>query len=258
MPVGGSTQRGGPGIRAVDPWLLGNESESRSHQLLSDEERAHLAAIASIIRFKKHEQIYSEGEPAEAIFNVISGVIKVYKTAPDGGEHISAFLYPEDLCGLSEAGRYANSARAVTAVTAYSLPVSAFRRELSKDADLELHVIVKLCHDLREEQRHAFLLTQRHAVAKLAMFAQLQERVQSAAVQPAEIYLPMNRSDIADYVGISPAAVSRAFRDLEAQRIITHRDRRHIRIIDREALEDLACNRATKAPSRRSSDCRGP
>ncbi len=232
----GSSDPVGPAISAADPWLPGG----RPHQLLSDEERAHLATIASIVRFKKGERIYSAGEQADAVFNIISGIVKAYTTAPSGSEHIAAFLYPEDLFGLSEQGRYTNSAKAVTLVTAYLLPLPALQRQLSKDSSLEFHVIVKLCHEIRQAQHHALLLAQRHASSRLAMFLQLQEHVQSPAVKPAEIYLPMDRSDIADYVGMSLAAVSRGLRDLETQNIIKYRDRRHVKIIDREAFEKLA------------------
>jgi CRP/FNR family transcriptional regulator len=230
---------GGPAIRAVDPWLASNLAGGSLHQLLNDDERAQLATIASIVRFKKGERIYLKDEPADAIFNIVSGVVKSY--VPGNGEHVDAFLYPQDLCGLSQEGRYSNSAMAVTPVTAYALPTSALRRELSKDADLEFHVIAKLCHELRQAQRHALLLAQRHALPKLAMFLQLQEHLQRNGKQPVtEIYLPMDRKDIADYVGMSLAAVSRGFRDMAARRVISNRDRRHIKIVDRKALEKLA------------------
>ncbi|MEJ2434978.1 MAG: Crp/Fnr family transcriptional regulator [Pseudolabrys sp.] len=117
-----------------------------------------LARIASIIRFRRGEKIYSDGKPAEAIFNIVSGIVKTDKPAPSGGEHIAAFLYPQDLFGLSEQGRYTNSAKAITPVTAYALPVPALRRQLSKDAALDFHLIAKLSHALREAQRHALLL----------------------------------------------------------------------------------------------------
>ena len=137
----GSGRAGGPRLRAVDPWLPGRNSPSTPHQLLSDDERARLATMATIVRFKKGEQVYSNGEPAKAIFNIISGLIKIYKPRPDGGEYVSAFLYPEDLFGLSEEGRYVNSAKAITPATVYSLPLDTIRRRLSKGADLEFHVI---------------------------------------------------------------------------------------------------------------------
>jgi len=236
-----SSHFGGPAIRAPDPWLPGKPSGGKHHQLLSDEERAQLAAIASIVRFKKGDQIYSDGKPADAIFNIVSGVVKVYTSTLNKGAHIAAFLYPEDLFGLSEEGRYANSAKAVTSVTAYSLPTSALRRRLSKDAVLEFHIIAKLCHGLRQAQRHALLLAQRHALAKLAMFLQLQEHMQLSRGEPvAEIYLPMDQSDIAEFVGMSLAAVSRGFGSLVARRIIKKRDRRHLKIVNRQAIEKLA------------------
>jgi len=250
MATSASSRPGGPAIRAIDPWLPGKFSTGKSRQLLSDKERADLATIASVVRFKKGEKIYSEGKSVTAVFNIISGVVKTYKPARGGAEHVAALLYPQDLFGLSEEGRYTNSAKALTAVTAYALPVPALRRRLSKDAELDCHLIAKLCHGLREAQRHALLLAQRYALSKLAMFLQLQEHVQAVNGAPAEIYLPMDRSDIADYVGMSLAAVSRGFRDLAARRVIRIRDRRHVKIIDRKAFDKLAGEAAKPARAR--------
>jgi len=156
IPVGGR----GPAIRAIDPWA---PLTGKMRQLLSEEERARLAVISSIVRFKKGAEIYREGHHAVAISNIISGVVKAYKTASDRSEYITAFLFADDLLGLSEEGRYTNSTKAITLVTAFKIPVSALRSRLSKDASLEFHVICKLCQELRQAQRHAFLLARRRA-----------------------------------------------------------------------------------------------
>jgi CRP-like cAMP-binding protein len=200
-----------------------------------------LAVIASVVRFRKGEVIYREGDHADAVFNIIRGVVASWKPSPDGREHIVAFLFPDDLFGLSVEGTYANSAKAITAVTAYRLPVTALRNRLSKDAQLEFHVICKLCQELRQAQRHAFMLSERKAASRLAMFLQMMEQLQIAGGdQNPEIYLPMHRSDIGEYVGLTLAAVSRAFRSLTMRGIIKHRDRRHLRIVDRRAFEAIA------------------
>ena len=171
--------------------------------------------MSSIVRFKKGEIIYQEGDPANAVFNLNTGVVTAYRKAPDGSKHVVAFLLADDVFGLSAEGLYANSTRALTAVTAYRLPVTALRSRLTKDAQLEFHVMCKLCQELRQAQRHAFLLSQRSAVTKLAMFLQLFEQLQIAKGEPAaEIHLPMVRSDIGEYIGMTLAAVSRAFRTL--------------------------------------------
>jgi len=228
----------GPVIRALDPWTA---SAGRMRQLLTNDERARLAVMSSIVRFKKDEIIYQEGDRADAVFNLNTGVVTAYRKAPDGNEHVVAFLFAGDLFGLSAEGLYTNSTKALTAVTAYRLPLTALRNRLTKDAELEFHVICKLCQELRQAQRHAFLLSQRSAVTKLAMFLQLFEELQIARAELAtEIYLPMNRSDIGEYIGVTLAAVGRAFRTLATRGIIRVRDRHHVRIVDRSGFEKIA------------------
>jgi CRP/FNR family transcriptional regulator len=217
-------------------------------QLLSEEERARLAVLASIVRFNKGEEIYRKGQRADVVFNIITGVVKAYKTAPDGSEHIAAFLFPDDMFGLAEEGRYTNSAKAITPLAVYRFPVSALRSQLARDADLEFHVICKLIHELRETQRHAFLLARRRALSRVVMFLQLLENLQVArGERTAEIYLPMNRSDIGEYLGMSLEAVSRAFRGLTARGIVKIRDRQHLKIADRSTFDKIAAD-TTNAP----------
>ena len=228
----------GLAISAFDPWA---PSAGRMRQLLTDDERARLAVMSSIARFKKGETIYLEGDLAEAVFNINTGVAEAYKIAPDGREHITAFLFADDLFGLSVEGRYTNSAKAITAVTAYRLPVTTLRSHLSKDPELDFHVICKLCEELRQAQRHAFLLSERRAVTKLAMFLQLIEQLHIAKGQQiAEIPLLMDRSDIGRYIGMTLEAVGRAFRTLTTRGIIKLPDRKHVRIVDRDAFDKIA------------------
>jgi len=248
-------KRAAPSILAVDPWLLGNRPKGRMHQLLSEEERARLVPIASVVRFRRGAEIYRTGEPASAMFIIVSGVVKVYS---GGDNHITAFLFPGDLCGLAEEGIYANSVRAVTAVTAYQLPLRALRSRLSQDGMLEYHLICKLCQDLRYSQRHAFLVAQRHADSKIATFLQMLEQHQVARGEDAkEIRIPMNRSDIAEYVGMSLAAVSRSFASLVSRGIVKNGDRHHLRIIDRDAFEKIVAGGTVRRSGRRAPSKRG-
>jgi CRP-like cAMP-binding protein len=233
----------GPAIRAFDPWLSGNSGPGEMKQLLSGAERARLASVASTVRFPKGAEIYGAGDMADAVFNLVSGVVKASRTAGDGSEYIAAFLFPGDVFGLAAEGRYVNSAKTIMPVTAYRLPVSVLRSRLSENAGLEFHVICKLCHELRQAQRHAFLLSQHRVLSKLAMFLQMLEQLQAARGEPSdEIYLPMDRSDIGEYGGMSLGAVSRAFHTLTERGVISSRDRRHIRITDRSAFEKLAAD----------------
>jgi CRP-like cAMP-binding protein len=68
------------------------------------------------------------------------------------------------------------------------------------------------------------------------MLAQL-ELAKGEAVN--EIYLPMSRSEIAEYVGASLAAISRAFRALTTRGVLQVRNRQHVKIIDQRAFDKL-------------------
>jgi CRP/FNR family transcriptional regulator len=229
----------GPEIHAVHPWAPGNHERS-VRQLLSDDERAQVAKIATIVHFKKGELIYQEGDAADAAFNIISGVVTAFRIISDA-EHVLSFLYPGDLFGLSEEGRYSNSIEAATAVVAYKMPLPAVRRMLDKNADLDVDVIIKLCEELREAQRHAVLLAQKRATTRLAMFLDLQEHLQAARGESvSEIHLPMDRSSIAAYLGLTLAAVGRAFRTLTSKKIVSYRNLHYVTVVDRDAFNKLA------------------
>ena len=203
--------RGGPAVISPALWILGGHSG----RALTAEQQALLAVISTIVRLRKGETIYAEGERANAVFNIITGVAKSYRTLPDGGQHIVGFLFANDLIGLAENGTYVNSAAAVTAATLYRIPTVPLEARLRKYPDLDFQVISKLCHELREAQRHAFLLSKQHAVAKVGLFLQMLETHQAARGEGmGEVYLQMTRQDIAAYIGISPEAVTRSLQIL--------------------------------------------
>jgi len=230
----------GPEIHAVHPWTPGNPEKPVRHQLLSDGERAQLAKIATITRFNKGELLYQEGDTADAVFNIISGVVTAFRVISDA-EHVLSFLYPGDLFGLSEEGQYSYSAKATTAVVAYKMPLLTVRRILDRNSDLDVDVIIKLCERLRHAQRHAVILAQKRAATRLAMFLDMQEHLQAARGESvSEIHLPMDRSSIAGYLALTLAAVSRAFRTLASKKIVSCRNLHHVTVLNRDAFNKLA------------------
>jgi CRP/FNR family transcriptional regulator, anaerobic regulatory protein len=226
--------RRGPTIIVPALWTTGENSG----RPLTAEEQALLTVISTVVRFRRGERIYVEGDRANAVFNIITGVVKSIQTLPDGRQHIAGFLFADDLIGLAQNGLYVNSAEAVTAVTLYRIPTAALETRLRNYPDLDFQVISKLCHELREAQRHAILLSEQHAIAKVGLFLQMLETHQAARGESmGEVYLQMTRRDIAAYVAITPEAVTRSLRDLVSRGAITFRDRRHVQIINRARLE---------------------
>lgn len=230
-PVRRGLPGGGPAFMAPGLWT------PDAGPLLA-ESRAMLATVATIVRFRKGETIYRSGEDATAVFNIIAGFVTCYRLLPDGKKHIVGFAFANDLFGLPQNGIYVNTAEAASAVTLYKISGPALEVRLRRHADLDFQVIGKLCHDLRDAQDHALLLSKRRAAARLGLFLLgLEARQAHEGIRDGEVFLPMRRSDVGSYVGISAEAVTRTLRELTQHGVISFRDRRHVRIVDRPLLE---------------------
>jgi CRP/FNR family transcriptional regulator len=89
---------------------------------LDPEELRRLADIVQMQRVEASQTIFGEGDPAEALFNVTAGTVKLYKLLPDGRRQITGFLVTGDFLGLAMNDSYAYSAETVTATSLCRFP----------------------------------------------------------------------------------------------------------------------------------------
>jgi CRP-like cAMP-binding protein len=207
-------------------------------QLLTAKQREQLIDIGEKQVAPVGHMFYRQGTPAKALFCCTEGAVKTYRELPSGTQRITAFLFGGDVFGMAEAGTYVNTARALTRVVVYRLPVAELSALLQRDAALEYHFLVKVTHELRRAQKRAIMMGRPDAAGRLAMFlVMMRRRLPNAAVIP----LPMSRTDVAGYIGHSLEAVSRAATRLARQGIIAI-DRHQVKILDPLQLERLASN----------------
>ena len=206
----------GPAIRAVPLLAVDNVTI----QLLTPRQRQQLLSIASKVHFSKGQVIYRRSTPGVWLYFCQEGIVKTYRDLPSGSRRITAFLFAHDMFGLAEAGRYVNTAQAVTPVTAYRVAKETLAAVLQQDAALEYHFLSKLTHELRSSQRRAMMLGRRDTAGRFAMFLLLMKRHGPERAADDLIRLPMSRSDIADYLGLTKETVSRVLALLKRQRLI--------------------------------------
>ena len=221
-----------PSLRAV-PFL------SSDALALTDRQREALTRIGTEVRPKARGLLYAGGAPADAIFAVVAGVLKSYRDLPSGKRVVSTFLFAGDLCGLARKGRYVNTVRAITPSTLCRLPVAALTALLKQDSELQFQFLVKVTHELRESQRRAILMNRRDAAGRLATFLALMAEHQEPKAAGGAIHVPMTRSDIADFLGLSLESVSRATAELKARRLARFETRHRVRILDEAGLARL-------------------
>lgn len=226
----------GPSFVAPPMW----DPEDGPGPFLTNEERAFLALNATIVRYRKGEDIFNEGDAASAVFGIVNGAVKLYKLQAGRKQHIVRFMFDNDLIGLAERGKYVNSAKSIIDTVLYRMPTRGLETRLRQSPGLEFRVITKLCHDLRRTQEHALLISKHRASAKLGMFIQILASQQNpVGTEDIQIYLPMTRADIGAYVGLSPEAVSRGIAELVGRDAVAFGDRRHLKILDRAMLDSI-------------------
>lgn len=233
---------------AAVPFVAQPGHDGARRDLLTPAERSRLAPIASLVRIERGAILFHERGAAAAVYDVADGVLKSTSQRADGSRAILGFFFPQDIVGLAESGRYVNTVQAVTAAVLYRMPLPALERLLKRDSELDHQFLIKACHELRGAQAHTLTLGIARADTRLARFLDMIRQMHPAT--PSAVELPMSRADIAEYLGLTPETVSRAFARLRRARVITCPTPHLVRIEDEESFRAVA---EQEAPARASA-----
>jgi CRP/FNR family transcriptional regulator len=208
---------------------------------LDQEHIGRLAEITSSHAVEPHAGFVAEGEPAEHLFNITLGTVKVYKLLADGRQQITGFLFPGDFLGLSSDDRYAYSAEAVTPVTYCRFARKKLEQLLADFPQLEHRLLGIASNELAAAQDQMLLLGRKTALEKVASFLlMLSRRRAKAGLAPSPVRIAMTRADIADYLGLTVETVSRVMTQLRKSGVIRLPTADEVWIAERERLEDIA------------------
>ncbi len=227
----------GPGLRGA-PFL--EAGSIGAAPILTERQRQQLLEIATRVRVPARSVVYREQTAATWIFIATEGVLKTFKDLRSGRRWVTAFLFPKDVFGLAKNGLYVRTAQAITAATLYRIESQVLIALLRRDAELQFQFLSKVTHELREAQRQTIVVGRRDAVGRLAMFIRQLECTCCDRHNARDVELPMSRSDIASYLGLSLESVSRATAKLQRRGIVAFPNRHLARILDRAQFDRLS------------------
>lgn len=149
------------------------------------------------------------------------GVVRLYKSLPDGRRQIMGFALPGDFLGLALMDRYGVTAEAITPVKVCRFQRSSFVSFIDDKPHLLRRLHEFAGHELSLAQDQMLLLGRKTAEEKVAAFLiNLQARFARIGPMSVTIALPMGRQDIADYLGLTIETVSRTLTKLARDKTI--------------------------------------
>ncbi|MBI2741651.1 MAG: helix-turn-helix domain-containing protein [Rhodospirillales bacterium] len=155
----------------------------------------------------KGEELFADGDDAEYFYQVVSGAIRSYKLLSDGRRQIDAFHLPGDIFGLEAGNEHRFSAEAVGDVQVIAYRRNRLAALIEEDATFRDRIMTATLRSLQRAQDHMLLLGRKTAQEKLATF--LLDMAERISKDDDHFDLPMQRSDIADHLGLTIETVSR-------------------------------------------------
>lgn len=223
------------GLNPIESFLAG----TFLFQGLPQQTLRPIADLAHLRRFRRGEMIFHEGSPADGFYIVYAGKVKVFKLSPEGKEQILHIFGPGHPFG--EVAVFANvgfpaSAQAISDSQVVFISKREFTSLLKRDIAIAMNMLAILSRRLRVFVRMIEDLSLKEVPGRLATYLLIEAQVQGSE---DEVNLEISKAQLASLLGTIPETLSRIFKRLQGQGIITVKGAR-ISIHDRQALEELS------------------
>ncbi len=199
---------------------------------------AELESISKLVFEKtadRAEMLLLEGEPAENLYFVASGVVKVFKTSVEGKEQILSIVRPgESFNDISILDGKPNpvSAQAMGPVLLYGIKRNEMEAIVQNHPQIALNVIKVLAKRVRHLLSLIEDLSFKHVIGRVAKI--LIEHIGSEMGRGPRL----TQQEMAAMAGTVREVVGRSLKELEEAGAIKL-DRHRIIITDKEALQKL-------------------
>jgi len=171
--------------------------------------------------FDACETIFAQEDSSSCFYNLLDGVMRLYKLLPDGRRQIVGFALPGDFVGMTTEERHGFSADAIGPVTVCQFAKAPFARFADDKPNLLRRMNELAVQELNQARDHMVLLGRRSAEEKVATFLiGWRDRLVELRGPSSIVPLPMSRQDIADYLGLTIDTVSRTLTRFEREKML--------------------------------------
>jgi len=188
-----------------------------------------------------HEHLFLANDKQKHIYQVLEGVVGAYKMLADGRRQIVTFYYPGDLIGVEDSGVWLHHGEALCNSSIRCIPISTVENLIVSEPEFGQALLAALSTELSETRDQLLSLGRKSAIEKVATFLlRISRRNERENTDECQLYLPMTRAEIADYLGLTIETVSRNITKLKTRGLIRLESKSRVQILDLEGLEDIA------------------
>ncbi len=199
-----------------------------------------LARIAVKKFFRRGEIVFAEGDPGIGFHIITSGRIKVYKTSPDGKEQILHIMSQGEPFGevpVFTGQRFPAYAEALSDTNTLFIPRNDFIDLIRAEPSVALSMLSVLSMRLKGFTGLIEGLSLREVPGRLAAYLLYLSEGDGGA---DDVNLEISKTQLASILGTIPETLSRILARMTKEGTVESDDKRHIRICDRTAVEELA------------------
>jgi CRP/FNR family transcriptional regulator len=198
-------------------------------------------AHAQLRRVEAKEFLFAEGDPITHVYRIETGAIALYKVLADGRRQVMGFAYPGDIVGLGVDEEYTINAQAVKPTRVRCLAIGSLRQFAAADPAFGFKLYEAIAKELAATRDLMLTTGQRSAMERVSGFLlAFSRRNQRHGKDPAAFELPMTRTDIGDFLGLTIETVSRTFTKLKQMHLIELAHSTEVRLTNIGELKRLA------------------
>jgi CRP-like cAMP-binding protein len=198
--------------------------------------------VVELRSFDAREAIFSEGETATDIFEILEGAVMVVRHLSGGRRQILDIAGPGRIIGLTLGQTHDCSAIALGKASVHCHDRRPDRTSLPPDVQLT----AAMFDEIRRLRDLATSLGRKTAVERLAGFLLAMIPDEACSEAPVELVLPVSRPEIADHLGLVVETVCRNFTLLKRQGFIQVAGNYRLTIVDPSALRRMAAGESPR------------
>jgi CRP/FNR family transcriptional regulator, anaerobic regulatory protein len=207
---------------------------------LDNAEIRDLAAHSQRIHLKPGETLVWDGDAAKFSYVITRGTLRAQKASDDGRRQILDFLFAGQFIGIPSDETYHFDAEALTEAEVCRFDRRTLEQLMAKYPSVDKGYRAGTARQLETAYDHAYALGRRTAMERVAAFLLDLQASSCPKTSTGVLKLPMTRSDIADFLGLTLETVSRAFSRVKSLGVIRLPSAQEVEIRDVERLKALA------------------